>query len=612
MTDHESCRMLTPAGRRASSATADHRRRGAGRCHRRRPDAARGPGGARAAVAALGGHAGAPTARQGAPRVLPVDGVPDRPHAGQRAGRAGPQGEAAAALAQHAQTLEDVADHEPDAALGNGGLGRLAACFLDSMATLGLPSFGYGIRYEYGMFAQEIAERPPGRAARPLAGRRHALGVSAPRRQLPGALRRPGRAPAAASPALAPRPAEVEAKAYDMVVPGHGTDAVSTLRLWKRRGAGAHRPARLQQRRLRARRRGQERVREHLLGAVPERQHAGRARAAAAPGVLLRQRVDAGHRGPPPARARPRSTNLADKVAIHLNDTHPAIGVAELMRLLVDEHGMRWAEAWALTQQVFSYTNHTLMPEALETWPVALMQHVLPRHLEIIFRINQEFLDDRRGAAPGRLASSCAALSLIDEARRAPRAHGAPVDRRQPQGQRRVGAALRAAGADHLRRLRQPVARALHQHDQRRDAAALAGAGQPGADAADRPAHRQRLAARPGPAATRCSRWPTTPPSATRSWPSSAPTRQRLADHIARALGVQVDPDSLFDVQVKRIHEYKRQLLNVLHVVTRYQRHPGRPAARLGAAHGDLRRQGGVGLPHGQADHPADPRRGPA
>jgi starch phosphorylase len=119
--------------------------------------------------------------------------------------------------------------------------------------------------------------------------------------------------------------------------------------------------------------------------------------------------------------------------------------VAELMRLLVDEHGFAWAAAWAITQKVFSYTNHTLMPEALETWPVALMQHVLPRHLEIIFRINHEFLLKRQAHRPGD-NDFLRRLSLIDEARRAPRAHGPPVHRGQPQGQRRVGAALEPAG----------------------------------------------------------------------------------------------------------------------------------------------------------------------
>ena len=194
----------------------------------------------------------------------------------------------------------------PTPRLGNGGLGRLAACFLDSMATLGLPSFGYGIRYEYGMFAQEIHARLPGRVPRPVAGRRHAVGVPARRRaatrcaSAAGSSTRSGdrRSGAGATPARwPPRPTT-------WWCPGHGTDKVSTLRLWK-----AVAPAHID---LHAFNTGdyaraaerEERVREHLVGAVPERQHAGRPRAAAAPGVLLRRRVDAGH----PRRATWTST----------------------------------------------------------------------------------------------------------------------------------------------------------------------------------------------------------------------------------------------------------------------------------------------------------------
>ena len=165
------------------------------------------------------------------------------------------------------------------------------------------------------------------------------------------------------------------------------------------------------------------------------------------------------------------------------------------------------------------------MPEALETWPVALMQQVLPRHLEIIFRINAGVPGRGRRAPPGRQRVP-ARLSLIDESRRAPRAHGASVDRRQPQGQRRVGAAFGPAGEDHLRRLRQPVARALHQHDQRRHAAPLAGAGQSGTLVAARCAP---SAAAGASISTSCSGWhrmPSAKTSATPSWPSSTRTRR--------------------------------------------------------------------------------------
>jgi starch phosphorylase len=295
---------------------------------------------------------------------------------------------------------------EPDAALGNGGLGRLAACFLDSMATLGLPSFGYGIRYEFGMFAQSIqggrqVEHPdpwledgtpwefPRRA---FTTRCASAAGSSP--SLPG--KAAGLAPAGRSQRQGLRHGDPR--------PRHRPR--QHLRLWKA-AAPARSTCGLQQRRLRARGRVQEPVREHLLGAVPERQHPGRPRAAPAPGVLLHQRV------------------IQDILARHLAEHggagqpgrqggHPPQRHAPGHRrgrtdaAAVDEHGLPWSQAWAITQKVFSYTNHTLMPEALETWPVALMQHVLPRHLEIIFRINHDFLVE--AARTGRATTaSCAA-----------------------------------------------------------------------------------------------------------------------------------------------------------------------------------------------------------
>jgi glycogen phosphorylase len=280
------------------------------------------------------------------------------------------QGEAATALGAQAKRLEDIEQHEADAALGNGGLGRLAACFLDSMATLGLPSFGYGIRYEYGMFAQSIVD------GRQVEHPDSWLGDGSPwefpRRGVHYPVRFGGHVDHSGDQALWFPAAEVNAKAYDMVVPGHGTQRVSTLRLWRATApehidlhafnsgdyaraaevknefeniswvlypndsTPAGRELRLRQEYFFTSASIQDIVGRHLL------EH----------GTLL---------------------NLADKVAIHLNDTHPAIGVAELMRVLCDEHSLRWADAWALTQRVFSYTNHTLMPEALETWSVGLM-----------------------------------------------------------------------------------------------------------------------------------------------------------------------------------------------------------------------------------------------
>jgi starch phosphorylase len=314
--------------------------------------------------------------------------------------------------------------------------------------------------------------------------------------------------------------------------------------------------------------------RERLPGAVPGRQHPDHGRelrlrqeyffvSASLQDILRRHLRDHGS-----------LDNLADKVAIHLNDTHPAIGVAELMRLLVDEHGMDWDSAWAHARRIFSYTNHTLMPEALETWPVDLMQHVLPRHLRSS-STSTAFLAGR--TRTGR-ATRPAAPRVAD--RRARPSAACAWRTCRSWAATRSTACRRCTrelmSEDHLRRLRAPVARALHQHDQRRHPAALAGPGQPGLSKLidDRigPNWRRHLDQLAG-----CARWPTMRvPMPFRAGQARQQARLAALDRVP--LGITVDPGSLFDVQVKRIHEYKRQLLNVLHVVTRYQAILAEPA----------------------------------
>ncbi|MQM35905.1 MAG: glycogen phosphorylase, partial [Candidatus Accumulibacter phosphatis] len=264
-------------------------------------------------------------------------------------------------------SLNEVMECEPDAALGNGGLGRLAACFLDSMATLGLPSWGYGVRYEYGMFAQSIVngqqvekpeawvhDRSPWEF--PRAGRHYTVHFG-------------GSAEHSGDWAEWHPADSVEAKAFDHVIPGHGTDRVSTLRLWKAAAPseidlGAFNTGDYQ-------RAAEFKNRFENISWVlypNDSTSAGRELrlrqeyffvSASMQDILSRHDDEYGS-----------FDNLADKVAIHLNDTHPAIGVAELMRLLVDEHGLKWNAAWEQCRRIFSYTNHTLMPEALETWKV--------------------------------------------------------------------------------------------------------------------------------------------------------------------------------------------------------------------------------------------------
>ena len=480
------------------------------------------------------------------------------------------RGEAAEALNAHAQRLEDVADHEPDAALGNGGLGRLAACFLDSMATLGLPSFGYGIRYEYGMFAQEIKngcqiEHPDPwlENGTPWEFQRPAIAYPV---RFGGWVEHAGEG----SEAVAVwRPAgEVEAKAYDMVVPGHGTRKVSTLRLW-RAAAPAHIDLNAFNTGDYARAASVKNEFENISWVLypNDSTPAGRE-------LRLRQEyffVAASMQDLIARHLAEHATlaNLADKVAIHLNDTHPAIGVAELMRLLCDQHRMPWAEAWAMCGKVFSYTNHTLMPEALETWPVGLMQHVLPRHLEIIFRINKELLDMAAAHRPGD-TGFLARLSLIDEG-----------------GERRVRMANLSIVGSHKVNGVSALHSQLLVETIFRDFASLWP--ERFTNMTNGVTPRRWLAqANPGLTAlldsTLGTEWRLdldrlralnqhADDAAFRGQFSTVKraNKVRLAALIERRCGVVVDPQSLFDVQVKRIHEYKRQLLNVLHVVTRYQ-----------------------------------------
>jgi starch phosphorylase len=474
--------------------------------------------------------------------------------------------DAAIGLHEHARQLEDIASMEPDAALGNGGLGRLAACFLDSMATLGLPSFGYGIRYEYGMFAQEIQNGC--QVEYPDSWLKDGTPWEFPRAELTYPVRFGGWVRHEAGEVIWNHAGEVAAKAHDMIIPGHGTNTVSTLRLWK-----AVAPDHIDL--------GAFNTGDYARAASAKNEYeniswvlypndstpAGRELrlkqeyffVAASMQDLVRRHLE----------EHTSLENLAEYVAIHLNDTHPAIGVAELMRMLCDEHHMHWDQAWALCGKTFSYTNHTLMPEALETWPVALMQHVLPRHMEIIFRINKEFLDHAARFRPGD-HEFLKRISLIDE-----------------NGERRVRMAHLSVVGSHLINGVSALHSELLVHTIFADFAALWPQRFTNMTNGVTP---RRWLAQANPDLSRLL-----DDTLGEGWrldldqlkglnkhqdnyafqekfrAIKRANKVRLSKLIAKSTGVQVNPDSLFDVQVKRIHEYKRQLLNVLHVVTRYQ-----------------------------------------
>ncbi|MFM8929459.1 MAG: glycogen/starch/alpha-glucan phosphorylase, partial [Betaproteobacteria bacterium] len=471
-----------------------------------------------------------------------------------------------AALQAQGASLADVLEAEGDAALGNGGLGRLAACFLDSFAELGLPSFGYGMRYRYGMFAQRIVD-----------GRQSEIPDDWMRDGNPWEILRPEvRYPVHFGGRVIQEgvkrrwvPAEtVLAQAYDFIVPAHHSAWTSTLRQWQAVSEQAIDFERFCQGEYEAAGRAQHEA--DLLNWVlypDDSTQQGRRLRLKQEAFLVSaslQDVVARH-----LREVGSLEGLSLRNAVHLNDTHPALAPAELMRLLLDEQGLPWAQAWTITSQAISYTNHTLMPEALETWPVWMFEELLPRHLEIIYEINHHFLEGVRTQFPddGGLAQ---ALSIVAE-------HG---ERRLRMANLSIIASHRVNGVSALhsdlmvQTIFKDFARLWPQRfhnvtngvtprrwlQQANPALSVV------LDGALGPRWRQDLMALQGLHAK-------AEDAALQRAFSQAKlvNKQRLAERIRRELGLQVDPQSLFDVQVKRIHEYKRQLLNVLQVVARYQ-----------------------------------------
>jgi starch phosphorylase len=459
---------------------------------------------------------------------------------------------------------------EPDAALGNGGLGRLAACFMESMATLSVAAYGYGIRYDHGIFRQVIKD-----------GWQHELPEDWLSAGNPWEFERPEVAyaigfggiveildDAAVTPRYAWKPAEsVTALAYDTPITGWRAKHVNTLRLWSARAddplsledfnRGDHVGALADRVRLEAVSRvlypsdatpaGQElRLRQEYFFAAASLQD------------LVRRHQ----------QLHGELSSLSDHTSIQLNDTHPAIAVAELMRLLVDVYGMPWKSAWEITTETFNYTNHTLLPEALETWPVPLMERLLPRHMQIIYLINALHLDAARAAGHtdgGYLAS----ISMIEEhhGRRVRMGHLAFL------GSRRVN----GVSALHTELMRKTVFHDLHVLNTERIVNRTNGITfRRWLFQANAPL--TKLASEAiGPAflddATALQDLVPLARDAAFQQQFAAMRRTNkiaLARLVAERTGLSLDPDALFDVHVKRIHEYKRQLLNVLDTVALY------------------------------------------
>ena len=475
-----------------------------------------------------------------------------------------------AALGELGVDLDRLRQIEPDAALGNGGLGRLAACFMESLATLSIAAYGYGIRYNHGLFQQVIKD-----------GWQHEYPETWLNFGNPWEFERPevsypigfgGTVEAVTGADGATRhvwhPAEfVDAMAYDTAVVGWRGRHVNTLRLWSARAPD---PLKLD-----AFNRG-----DHV-GALASRSRANAIsqilypsdETAAGQELRLRQEYfftaaslhDLLRRH---VRKYKDIRTLPDKAAIQLNDTHPSIAVPELMRLLMDVHDLPWAEAWKITVATLSYTNHTLLPEALESWPVPLLERLLPRHMQIIYLLNWLHLDSLRAAGHSGDAL-LSAVSLIDES----------AGRRVRMGVLAFLGSHKVNGVSalHTNLMRDTVFRDLNTIFPDRITNKTNGitfrrwlfeanpgltavlADVIGPEVMDNAAALEKLAPHADDAALH-----------ERLIAVRRANKVTLSNLIAERVQIQVDPDALFDVQIKRIHEYKRQLLNILETVALY------------------------------------------
>jgi starch phosphorylase len=477
--------------------------------------------------------------------------------------------------------LEEIREEEEDAALGNGGLGRLAACFLDSMATLGIPAYGYGIRYEYGLFFQRLLD---------------GYQIEAPDNWLrygsPWEFERPeqlhpvnfhGRVVTTVDGNGKMRKEWVDtevimAMACDFLVPGYRNDQVINMRLWTAKASRDFNFSYFSK--------------GNYIAAVKEKVESETISKVLYPsdklskGKELRlkqqyffvaatfQDIMRRHK-----KRNESLTDFNDRVAVQLNDTHPVIAIPELMRLLVDLEGIEWEEAWRITVATFAYTNHTLMPEALEAWSVELMERVLPRHLEIIYEINRRFLEEVAGRFPGD-GEMLAAMSIFEEGqvKKVRMAHLAIVGSHSVNGVAEL----------HTHLMKTRIFHRFHNFYPNRFNCKTNGITQ----------RRWLLKCNPGLAGLISGRigegWITDLEQLRNlealagdegflaEWAAvKHANKVKLAEYIHKNCGITVSPDSMFDVQVKRIHEYKRQLLNVLHMIMLYQRILDSPLRKL-------------------------------
>ena len=469
------------------------------------------------------------------------------------------------ALAELNVNLEEIIEKEVDPGLGNGGLGRLAACFMDSLATLAIPAMGYGIRYEYGMFRQKIengqqVERPddwlekgaPWEFMRP--SKRFSIDFG-------------GHIYFEDKKCIWNPAEKVTALAYDQMIPGYKNDSASTLRLWSAHGGEVFDLAEFN--------RG-----DHLAAVATRSANQNLSRVlypddSTWNGRELRLRqeyflVSASLQDILRRHLRTHGTldNLADKVAIHLNDTHPALAIPELMRILIDLHGYSWQNAWDVTRRIFSYTCHTLMSEALETWPVEMMAKILPRHLQMIFEINDHFLEYVKTYVTTDM-DFIRRVSLIEEGyqRKVRMGWLSVVGSHKVNGVAAIHSDLMMTStfADFARIYPERFTNVTNGVTPRRWLAVA----------------NPKLAALFDQYIGSEWRCDLSQIEKLKAFADKGEFKRAVADikydnkvklaqYVKKTLDIDLDPHALFDVQVKRIHEYKRQMLNVLHIIARY------------------------------------------
>ncbi|HEX2147400.1 MAG TPA: glycogen/starch/alpha-glucan phosphorylase [Pseudorhizobium sp.] len=481
------------------------------------------------------------------------------------------------ALASLGVDINVIIGLEPDAALGNGGLGRLAACFMESMATVDIPAYGYGIRYVHGLFRQQMAEG--WQVELPETWLAHGNPWEFERRESSYEIGFGGSVETIGGYDEPPRyvwkPAErVIATAYDTPVVGWRAHRVNTLRLWSAQpidpilldafNAGDHIGALRESNKAEALTRvlypadataaGQElRLRQEYFFSSASLQD------------ILRRHL----------QQYPDFSNLPEKVAIQLNDTHPAVSIAEMMRLLVDVHGIEFDEAWKLTRGTFSYTNHTLLPEALESWPVPLFERLLPRHMQLVYAINAKILLEAR-KEKGFSDAQIRSISLIDE-------NG---DRRVRMGDLAfIGShSVNGVSALHTDLMKVTVFQDLHRLYPERINNKTNGItprrwlmqSNPGLTGLIREAIGDKFlddieALRELDAFADDKSFQEKFAAVKRD------NKVQLANLVGSRMGVRVDPAAMFDIQIKRIHEYKRQLLNIIEAVALYDQIRSRP-----------------------------------